>query len=109
MLFPWPWDLLFGQILAHLGWQLLLQLALVPGAVDDAHGVLLQVACHVLGKSGPFSGKKCLQNYTNPQKGPKGRKVIHHYFCSLEAEQGCENPFTVDSSLIFSQPHSQGT
>lgn len=40
--------LLLSQILAHLGGQLLLNLALVPGAVDDKHRVLLQVTCHVL-------------------------------------------------------------
>mmetsp|Transcript_49343 Transcript_49343/g.88742 ORF Transcript_49343/g.88742 Transcript_49343/m.88742 type:complete len:465 (-) Transcript_49343:1063-2457(-) len=40
--------LLLGQVPAHLGWQLRFQLAGFPGAVDDANGVGLQVARHVV-------------------------------------------------------------
>ena len=45
-----PTCLLGCEILAHLSRQLCLQLALVPGAVDDANGIRLQVSGHILNK-----------------------------------------------------------
>ena len=63
-----PWScpavcLLLSQVLAHLGGQLFLNLALVPGAVDDKDRVLLQVTCHVLsgGQRTLKSGQRMLQ------------------------------------------------